>query len=278
MQGGKIIEQKSGNSVDDWVKMATWQMIEGDSPLVATAIHDGHNLREELADLIALEEQERLREEDPFTGVWTAVAETRLIAQRSRFEMDLNRPREKAVYLTPEDCWGLRVWKEGLSPEIVERSLAQYDAFYIELRRLFSELEKRFGRFVVFDIHSYNHRRNGPNSPPENPEENPEVNVGTGTMNREKWSPIVERFMDDLRSFDFLGRKLDVRENVKFKGGNMARWTHKNFSESGCVLALEFKKFWMDEWTGKPDKTQVEAIHQALASTVPGVLEELRKL
>jgi len=143
---------------------------------------------------------------------------------------------------------------------------------------LFSELEKRFGRFVVFDIHSYNHRRNGPNSPPENPEENPEVNVGTGTMNREKWSPIVERFMDDLRSFDFLGRKLDVRENVKFKGGNMARWTHKNFSESGCVLALEFKKFWMDEWTGKPDKTQVEAIHQALASTVPGVLEELRKL
>jgi len=112
MQGGKIIEQKSGNSVDDWVKMATWQMIEGDSPLVATAIHDGHNLREELADLIALEEQERLREEDPFTGVWTAVAETRLIAQRSRFEMDLNRPREKAVYLTPEDCWGLRVGKK----------------------------------------------------------------------------------------------------------------------------------------------------------------------
>jgi N-formylglutamate deformylase len=272
------MSQKSDETAKEQERLITWQITEGDSPLVATAIHDGHELRDEVADLIALDERERFREEDPFTGIWTAVAETRLIARRSRFEMDLNRPREKAVYLTPDDCWGLNVWKEELTPEIVERSLAQYDAFYAELRRLFTDLEKRFGRFVVFDIHSYNHRRDGADNPPENPEENPEVNVGTGTMNREKWSPVVERFMDDLRSFDFLGRRLDVRENVKFKGGNMARWTHENFPETGCALALEFKKFWMDEWTGEPDKRQVEAIRQALAATVPGVLEELRKL
>jgi len=272
------VQQKLGNSANEDDQVTTWQMVEGDSPLVATAIHDGHDLRDDVASLVALDEQERLREEDPFTGIWTAVAETRLIALRSRFEMDLNRPREKAVYLEPEDCWGLHVWKEKPSPEIVVRSLAQYDAFYAELRRLFTDLEKRFGRFVVFDIHSYNHRRDGADGAPENANENPEINVGTGTMNRENWSPIVERFMDDLRGFDFLGRKLDVRENVKFKGGNLARWTHENFPETGCVLALEFKKFWMNEWTGEPDKTQVEAIHQALVSTVPGVLEELKKL
>lgn len=272
------MQQESSISAEAQNQLITWQKVESDSPLVATAIHDGHDLRDEVAGLIALDKKERLREEDPFTGIWTSVAETRLIAQRSRFEMDLNRPREKAVYLTPEDSWGLHVWKEKPPAKVVERSLAQYDAFYAELRRLFSDLEKRFGRFVVFDIHSYNHRRKGEGSTPENPEENPEVNVGTGTMNRENWSPIVERFMDDLRQFDFLGRRLDVRENVKFKGGNMARWTHENFPGTGCVLALEFKKFWMDEWTGDPDKTQVKAIHQALASTVPGVLEELRKL
>lgn len=272
------MRQEFGKSAEGQDQLITWKMVEGDSPLIATAIHDGHDLREEVAELMILDERVRLREEDPFTGIWTAVAETRLIASRSRFEMDLNRPRDKAVYLTPEDCWGLQVWKERPSPEIVERSLAQYDAFYAELRRLFSDLEKRFNHFVVFDIHSYNHRRDGAGSPPENPEENPEVNVGTGTMNREKWSPVVERFMRDLRSFDFFGRQLDVRENVKFKGGNLARWTHENFPETGCALALEFKKFWMDEWTGEPDKTQVEAIRQALASTVPGVLEELRKL
>jgi len=272
------VQQKSGNSAKEHDRVITWQMVEGNSPLVATAIHDGHDLRDDVASLMRLDERERLHEEDPFTGIWTAVAETRLVALRSRFEMDLNRPREKAVYLDSEDCWGLHVWKERPSPEIVERSLAQYDAFYAELRRLFAGLEKRFSRFVVFDIHSYNHRRDGAGGASENPDENPEVNVGTGTMNRENWSPIVERFIDDLRSFDFLGRKLDVRENVKFKGGNLARWTHENFSETGCVLALEFKKFWMDEWTGEPDKTQVEAIRQALVSTVPGVLDELKKL
>ncbi len=272
------MQQKSENSAKEYDRVITWQMVEGDSPLVATAIHDGHDLRDDVASLMALDEQERLREEDPFTGIWTTVAQTGLIALRSRFEMDLNRPREKAVYLEPEDCWGLQVWKERPSLEIVARSLAQYDAFYAELRRLFTDLEARFGRFVVFDIHSYNHRRNGADSPPENSDENPEVNVGTGTMNRGRWGAIVERFTRDLRSFDFLGRRLDVRENVRFKGGNLAQWTHENFAETGCVLALEFKKFWMDEWTGKPDKTQVEAIRQALVSTVPGVLEELKKL
>ena len=34
-------------------------------------------------------------------------------ARRSRFEVDLNRPREEAVYRVPEDCWGLDVWRGG---------------------------------------------------------------------------------------------------------------------------------------------------------------------
>ena len=75
-----------------------------------------------------------------------------------------------------------------------------------------------------------------------------------------------------------MGRKLDVRENVKFKGGNQVQWLHENFSESGCGLAIEFKKFWMDEWTGEKDEEMVGELKKALASTVPGVLQELRIL
>lgn len=248
------------------------------SQLIATAIHDGHELRDEVRILMALDEQERRREEDPFTGIWTTVAETRLIALRSRFEVDLNRPREKAVYLKPEDCWGLNIWKQEPSAEVIAGSLTQYDAFYEELHRVCRDAEKRFGRFVIFDIHSYNHRRRGADAEAECGKENPEVNVGTGTMNRDLWKPVIERFMTDLRSFDFLGRRLDVRENVRFKGGNLAAWTHKTFPTTGCALALEFKKFWMDEWTGQPDEAQVAAIGEALASTVEGVLEELNRL
>jgi N-formylglutamate deformylase len=249
----------------------------GDPPLVAAAIHHGHAVRPEVAERLALDELERLREEDPFTGEWTMVAETRIVAFRSRFEVDLNRPRDQAVYREPEDAWGLQVWKEPLPAGILARSLALYDAFYDELERVFLELTQRFGRFVVLDLHSYNHRRNGPDGPAADPEANPEVNVGTGTMDRDRWAHIVSRFMADLGAVEFLGRRLDVRENVRFKGGQLARWTHETYPESGCALAIEFKKFFMDEWSGRPDRVQLDAIRQALQSTIPGVLDALKE-
>jgi len=145
------------------------------------------------------------------------------------------------------------------------------------MKNLFSELVGKFDRFIVFDLHTYNHKRGGPDGPQSNPEENPEVNIGTGTMDRDFWSPAVDRFIADLRNFDFLGRKLDVRENVRFRGGNFPRWIHENFPQEGCALAIEFKKFFMDEWTGIPDLRQLAAISDALKSTVPGILEELEK-
>lgn len=49
-------------------------------------------------------------------------------------------------------------------------------------------------------------------------------------------------------------------------------------SRSGCVLAIEVKKFFMSEWTHQPDLVKMEAVHQALRSTVPGILEELQYL
>jgi hypothetical protein len=254
-----------------------WKLTVGNNPLVAAAIHNGHDTREDIRELLALDESSRLREEDPFTGDWTVVAETRIVAFRSRFEVDLNRPREKAVYIHPEDAWGLKVWKSKPSDEFVQRSLKEYDTFYEEMKNLFSDLVSKFDRFIVFDLHTYNHKRNGPEGPLSNPEENPEVNIGTGTMDRNFWSPVVDRFISDLRTFDFLGRNLDVRENVRFRGGNFPRWIHENFPKKGCALAIEFKKFFMDEWTGIPDRIQLAAISDALKSTVPGIFEELEK-
>jgi len=192
--------------------------------------------------------------------------------------VDLNRPRDKAVYIHPEDAWGLDVWKREPSSDFIARSLEAYDAFYSEVGKIFAELERRHGKFVVYDLHTYNHRREAPDAPFADPRENPEVNLGTGTVKRSLWGPVVERFMTDLRSFDFMGRHLDVRENIKFQGGWLSRWTHENFPDSGCVLAIEFKKFFMDEWTGEADNGQLEAVFQALRSTVPGVLKELENL
>jgi len=89
---------------------------------------------------------------------------------------------------------------------------------------------------------------------------------------------VVERFIKDLRDFDFLGRHLDVRENVKFQGRQLAHWIHQRFPESACVLAVEFKKFFMDEWTGEGYESEIQAIHDALQSTLPGIVDELRRM
>jgi hypothetical protein len=256
-----------------------WSLQVGQGPLVAAAIHDGHEIREEVLAHMTLSEADRLREEDPYTQLWTTIAPTRVIGLRSRFEVDLNRPRETAVYRTPADAWGLRVWNGGLPNSVASRSLAEYHAFYAMLNDLYRTLADRHGVFVVYDLHSYNYRRGGPDDLGADPGSNPQVNIGTGTMkNREKFSPLIERFKRDLSGFEFPGGKLDVRENVKFFGGNHPRWAHDAYPESACVLAIEFKKFFMDEWTGKPYSELVEAIRQALASTVPGVLDELSKI
>lgn len=257
---------------------SSWMLVEGNGPLVATAIHDGHQVRQEVAELLALGRLDRFREEDPFTRALTVVGDTRIVGLRSRFEVDLNRPRDKAVYQSPEEAWGLKVWKTTPSAEVIARSLAQYDAFYAEVQRVFTNLERRFGHFVVFDFHTYNHRREGPNAPPADPADNPEVNIGTGTIDRKRWGPMIDRFVSDLRRFDFLGRQLDVRENIRFQGGHFHRWTHQTFPGSGCAIAIEFKKFFMDEWSFEPDHAQIEAMYHALKSTMPGVLEELQKL
>lgn len=254
-----------------------WYLERGDGPLVAVALHDGNGMRPELGEAIAISAAERLREEDPFTGTWTSVAPTRLIALNSRFEVDLNRPRDRAVYLTPDDAWGLRVWKKTPSAECVDRSLAIHDAFHDEVRGLLERMVRRYQRVVVLDLHTYNHRREGPKAAPSAAQDNPEVNVGTGTMNRAHWASIVDRFIVDLRNFDYLGRHLDVRENVKFRGGFFPTWIHENFPDSVCVLAIEFKKFFMDEWTGQLDATAITAVTEALQSTVDGVLEELSR-
>jgi N-formylglutamate amidohydrolase len=254
------------------------EIAEGQEPVAAAAIHNGHALRGEVEEIMALGDSGRLREEDPHTGIWTSVATTQFIAHRSRFEVDLNRPREKAVYRSPEDAWGLQVWKREPPADLLERSLHEYDAFYAEAHRIFSEMERRFGHFFVLDLHSYNHRRRGPDEPPEDAALNPEVNVGTGTLDRTRWAQLIDRFIGDLTAFEFLGRHLDVRENVRFRGGRFPRWIHETFPDSACCLAIEVKKFFMDEWTGELLPEDVEAVPQALRSTLAGVLESLEKV
>lgn len=256
---------------------APWTIRRGDSPVVATAIHDGHEVRPEVARLMALDEAARLREEDPGTGRWTEVAPTAVVPRRSRFEVDLNRPREKAVYLTPDDSWGLQVWFAPPPVEVVDEALALYDAFYAEIERLLTEVVDRHGHFVLLDVHSYNHRRRGPGEPPDDPGANPDVNVGTGSLDRTRWGHLVDRFLADVAAASPPGRPLDVRENVRFRGGWLSSWVNATFAGRGCALALEYKKTFMDEWTGEFDDAAVGALVGGLSAAIPGLVETVAR-
>jgi N-formylglutamate deformylase len=251
--------------------MDPFVIVEGPGPIIATAIHDGHTLRDELASLVCLEEASRLREEDPHTGRIARVVPTHLIATHSRFEVDLNRPRESAVYATPDDAWGLTVWSSALGPAIIERSLGLYDAFYARLSAMIASKIAEHGNVAILDIHSYNHCRE--NRTAADPAQNPEINIGTGTLDRMHWGSLVDRFIAELSS----AGPFDVRENVKFQGGEMSKWIHRTFPANAVCLAVELKKTFMDEWTGAIDEPHVARLARGIAWTLPGIVDELAR-
>lgn len=252
-----------------------WDVSPGDGPILATAIHAGHDFRDEVASAHALDEASRLREEDPFTDRWLDIADASIAVQRSRFEVDLNRPRDKAVYRVPDDAWGLDLWHTPPDDDLVNRSLAIYDAFYDDLASLCDAAAAANERFVVLDLHSYNHRRGGPGAPVENPAANPEINVGTGTVDATIWGSVISTFITTMGSNPFDGGTLDVRENVRFRGGQMSAWINERYAGRGCALAIEMKKIYMDEWTGEPLEAMIVGIGDALHATSMALRDEL---
>jgi N-formylglutamate amidohydrolase len=246
----------------------------GTQPVVATAIHAGHDVRDEVARHLALAEADRLREEDPHTDRIIASFDTRAVVHRSRFEVDLNRARDEAVYSADDETWGLDTWKRPLSDAAVERSLAIHDEFYARLGALLDRLAER-GPFVLLDVHSYNHRRGGPQAPPDDPAANPDLNVGTGSLDRARWGPAVDALIDACNGVEVAGRPLDVRENVRFEGAHLAAWVHDRYPDTGCALALEFKKTFMDEWTGDVDRAHLRQLGETLHRAVPSLVDAL---
>ncbi|WP_332304059.1 N-formylglutamate amidohydrolase [Rhizobium sp. GR12] len=251
-----------------------WSIDFGNSPVIGTAIHDGHFIRPAVVSWMALSPEQRLREEDPFTGEMIAGLTNRIVVHHSRFEADLNRASDQAIYLKPEQSWGLEVWKQTPPEEATRQSLDFHADYYAMLETVLSTIERRHGAFVALDVHSYNHRRQGAAEPPTVQAEAPDINIGTFSMDRGRWSDVVSAVGRHLASATIGGRRLDVRENVAFQGkGEQTRFIHERFAENGCAIAVEFKKFFMDEWTGKPDARVVSDIRATIAALQP-VLEE----
>jgi hypothetical protein len=101
------------------------------------------------------------------------------------------------------------------------------------------------------------------------------VNVGTGSVDTERWGGVATSFVDELGRREVLGETLDVRDNVRFRGAELTRWVNTCYGDRGVALAVEFKKVFMDEWTGEPDLRHLAELRRAVEASISAVLDEL---
>ncbi|MEM7162617.1 MAG: N-formylglutamate amidohydrolase [Bacteroidota bacterium] len=228
-------------------------------PWMATAIHDGGGFREELKAKTLKSDLQRWYEEDPCTGQMVCSAPIFLKGLDSRFEYDLNRAPETAVY---ETAWGEQCWKEPLSIEEKERSLAKHSNYYSVLNALLSKLESEFEKVVLYDMHSYNWKRHD--------RKVPEFNIGTVLLDQSKWNDEISSWAKHLSAIDIPKNVNDTAINDVFEGkGYQLSQTVEKFKNT-LVLATEVSKIYCDELTGEI----YEGIVQSLSDQLAKAMEE----
>ncbi|GAB3421419.1 N-formylglutamate amidohydrolase [Niabella aquatica] len=243
------------------------------TPVIAFALHDGHFIDGNLRRYLLLDEQGRAREEDPYTGYMIAdLPVSKVVVHTSRFQLDLNRTKDKAVYLKPEDAWGLNVWND-LPLRVIRKLHKDYDWFYKSVAALIEAAIKKHGCFFILDVHSYNHLREHPFTEAD-VERHPEINMGTA-YNSKSRKELCDRFTGFFAESRVLGHKIDARQNVIFKGGAFARWVIANYGSYGAVCSIEFKKTFMNEWTGIADIPYINRLKQLLELSVSFLYKEI---
>lgn len=255
-----------------------WEVVRGDGPVLATALHQGHGMRDELRPYLAVSGDERRRDEDPITGYWASAGDNIFRSNRSRFEVDLNRPRVLALSTDPKHTWGRKIWRAQPPRAVVDTALRQHDAFYAFMDQWIDELIATHGAVLILDIHSYNHRREGPQSGAAPLANNPDLDIGATTVDKHRFGTVVDTLKHSLLSSPVHGRRLDVRTNVRYPdGGHFPEWVYSRFNHWACTITLEFKKFYMDEWHGDVSLPIVDDILRSLETAVHDTKPELAK-
>ncbi len=217
--------------------------IEKYSFYVCTAIHDGHNLREDLWDNCLLDESERLYEEDPFTGALVKDMPITLTGLDSRYEYDLNRIEEICVY---ETAWGKEVWKQPLTEDQKNASLEKHRRFYRVVVALAKKLQAMHGSCLFYDMHSYNYIR-------REESDIPAFNIGTEQLDKQRWGDVIDHWNKRLNTIEMPGTAMrSALDEVFYGRGNLAT-VMKPWADNVLVLPTELKKTFMDELTGELD-------------------------
>ncbi|MDX1301275.1 flavohemoglobin expression-modulating QEGLA motif protein [Photobacterium sp.] len=226
-------------------------------PYVATAIHHGHRLRDDLAAKCALTESERYFEEDPHTGDFISSLPIVFQGEDSRYEYDLNRAPNNCVY---EQAWGKEVWTSPLSTLERVHSERKHARYYRIIKCMVETLEKEFGICLLYDLHSYNYQRIEKLAPT--------FNVGTKQVNTRRWHKAINDFISRLGGIALPNLEVIASENDVFQGmGYQATFIKQHFTKT-LILPLEIKKIYMDEARGESYPLVIEKLKEGLKTVI----------
>lgn len=232
--------------------------IESYAPHICAAIHDGHQFRKSLLDNCLHSDYERWHEEDPATKHMIQSFPIVIAGCDSRFEYDLNRSPEGAVY---DDAWGKKLWKQQLWEDEKKISLEKHQNFYKVLNALIKKIEQKFDAAIVYDIHSYNWKRWD--------REVPTFNIGAMNVD-------ILRFGDEVEFWRKSLSEIELPNNIKstslindtFRGnGYFLKFITSSFGNT-LVLATEIKKIYCDELTQEMYPEIVNVIEEELKSRI----------
>lgn len=231
----KIKNQETFHAVSDDYSFTL--KIEEYVHFVCGAVHDGTQFRQELWDNCTHTYYERWFEEDPATKQMIQSHPIVIAGMDSRFEYDLNRSPETAIY---DDAWGKKLWNNPLSDEMKTKSLKKHESFYKVVYALISKLEELYGVCVVYDMHSYNWRRW------DRPV--PTWNLGTKNVDNKRFAVDIELWRQSLERMS-LPNKIESTSKINdtFQGnGYFLKFITENFKNT-LVLATEIAKVYCDE-------------------------------
>jgi N-formylglutamate amidohydrolase len=228
-------------------------------PYACAAVHDGHQFRQELWDNCLHSAYDRWYEEDPETKNMVLSHPIVIAGCDSRFEYDLNRTPEEAVF---ETAWGKQLWKNPLSEAEKAKSLEKHANFYKVVDALISKLEEKFGVCIVYDMHSYNWQRWD--------REVPTWNLGTSNIDNERFGEEVESWRQVLASIKLPhGIAPTAKINDTFQGnGYFLKYITKTFKNT-LVLATEIAKVYCDEYKQINYPEVITAVEQQLKVLLP---------
>lgn len=241
--------------------------IEEYAPHICAAVHDGHQFRKSLWKYCLLSEYERWYEEDPATRDMVANQPIVLAGRDSRFEYDLNREAGEAIYT---DAWGKALWKQPLPEDERSKSLQKHASFYKVVDALVRKIEEKYGRALVFDMHSYNYRRWE--------RAVPTWNLGTRNIDQDRFGKMAESWSRKLGKIRLPGDIPSTSKiNDTFEGnGYFLKYISSNFDNT-LVLATEISKVYADELGGIIFPEVVEAVRKQLGELIPLQVQEFQE-